>query len=89
LNSEVELRKVPCPANVQQTTVVNPVVSHNVFQHMGSNTSEEWLVDSGATVHLVNDFGLLHNAVVYAEPRQLRLASAEGQGSIVGSGSVY
>jgi hypothetical protein len=45
-------------------------------------------VDSGATVHLVNDFGVVRNPTVYTEPRQLQLATSESHGSIIASGSV-
>jgi hypothetical protein len=79
----------PCPSINGNFAVISPVVTYNVF-HSGSlqETSEEWLVDSGATVHLVNDFSLLHNPTMYSEPRKLQLATAEGMGTIIGSGSV-
>jgi hypothetical protein len=37
--------------------------------------SEEWLIDSGASVHNVNDYTLLQNPTVYSEPRPLQLAT--------------
>jgi hypothetical protein len=45
-------------------------------------------VDSGATVHLVNDMNILQNPTVYSEPRTLQLATSEASGQIVASGSV-
>jgi transposase InsO family protein len=80
---------VPCPTNVLPLPVTLPVVSFNVLQLGGGGKEcEEWLVDSGATVHLVNDMNILQNPTVYSEPRTLQLATSEASGQIVASGSV-
>jgi hypothetical protein len=75
----------------QQVPVVNktPLVTHNVFSSYDtSSCSEDWLIDSGASVHLVNDISLLQNTTVYAEPRALQLATSGAKGGIVAAGSV-
>jgi hypothetical protein len=42
-----------------------PVVTHNiVYGKNGEGQSEEWLVDSGASVHLTNDMSLMQNITV-------------------------
>eukprot|EP00884_Botryococcus_braunii_P007680 jgi/Botrbrau1/16913/Bobra.0374s0003.1 len=80
---------VPCPKNAEAVPISLPSVTFNVLQSGGiGHSCEEWLVDSGATVHLVNDFGVLQNPTVYTEPRQLQLATSESHGSIIASGSV-
>ncbi len=67
----------------------SPCVTHNVFSTCnGSACSEDWLIDSGASVHLVNDVSLLQNVTVYSEPRVLQLATAGAKGGIVATGSV-
>lgn len=66
-----------------------PVVTHNiVYGNDGLGQSEEWLVDSGASVHLTNDMSLLQNVTVYAEPRTLQLATSGAQGAIIAVGSI-
>ena len=89
LSDDTSCDAVPCPRNVTQTLTLDSVVTLNVLEYSQRGLEGgEWLVDSGATVHLVNDFGLLHNPVIYAEARKLQLATDEVQGSIIGSGSV-
>jgi hypothetical protein len=63
-----------------------PVTSHNVFQSPSEH--EHWIVDSGASVHGVNDLSILHNPVLFETPRSLHLATSEASGGIVASGSV-
>ena len=53
-----------------------------------ASCAEEWLIDSGASVHLVNDVSILQNMTVFSEPRPLQLATEGARGSIVASGSV-
>jgi len=48
----------------------------------------EWIVDSGASIHLVGDLSVLHNPVMHPKPIPLHLATATGQGAIVATGSV-
>ena len=62
-------------------------ISHNVF-HYQHQPSEDWIIDSGASVHVVNSIELLHNATVYSEPQVLHLATTDGQGDIVAEGNV-
>jgi len=62
-------------------------VSHNVFQSYG-NDSDDWLIDSGASVHVVNDARCLHNPVVYDTPKTLHLATSEAHGNITAVGDV-
>lgn len=67
----------------------SPCVTHNVFSSCSeSSCTEDWLIDSGASVHLVNDVSLLQNVTMYAEPRVLQLATAGSTGGIVATGSV-
>ena len=66
-----------------------PCVSLNVLQPLpGSPSSEDWIIDTGATVHVVNDITLLQNQTVFAEPLPLQLATAGSKGGIVATGSV-
>ena len=64
-------------------------ISVNVLapaSHGASSTS--WLIDSGASVHVVNDLSLLHNPAMHAQPLPLHLATSEAKGGIIASGSV-
>jgi hypothetical protein len=46
-----------------------PVVTHNiVYDHSGSGQGEEWLVDSGASVHLTNDCGVVESSLLWDGP---------------------
>lgn len=47
-----------------------------------------WMVDSGASVHLVKDLSLLHNPCMHAQPIPLTLATSGGQSKILATGSV-
>lgn len=62
-------------------------VSLNVF-HARCAPSEEWIIDSGASVHVVNDAAWLHNPVVYSSPRTLNLATNDAHGEITAEGDV-
>lgn len=78
----------PQPTCVQ-TTTSNPLVTHNVLSSCNSSYhSEEWLIDSGASVHLKNDMSMLQNMAVFSEPRVLQLATAGAKGRIIATGSV-
>jgi hypothetical protein len=59
-----------------------------VYDNSGQGQSEEWLVDSGASVHLTNDMSLLQNMTIYSEPRKLQLATSGAQGAIIAVGSI-
>ena len=64
-------------------------ISLNVLaptSHGASSTS--WLIDSGASVHIVNDLSLLHNPVMHGQPLPLHLATSDAKGGIIASGSV-
>lgn len=51
-----------------------PVVTHNiVYDKHSQDQRDDWLVDSGASVHLTNDMSLLQNITIFAEPRNCRL----------------
>eukprot|EP00884_Botryococcus_braunii_P012552 jgi/Botrbrau1/21298/Bobra.0184s0011.1 len=64
-------------------------ISLNVFTPTSHGAiSSSWLVDSGASVHLVNDLSLLHNPVMHAQPLPLHLATSDAKGGIIASGSV-
>ena len=64
-------------------------VSHNILDRtLGKAPMHSWLVDSGASVHLVNDPALLHNPTVHSKPIPLHLATSDATGSIIASGSV-
>lgn len=64
-------------------------ISLNVFTPTSHGAvSSSWLVDSGASVHLVNDLSLLHNPVLHAQPLPLHLATSDAKGGIIASGSV-
>jgi hypothetical protein len=64
-------------------------VALNIFEHRDTvRQSEELLIDSGASVHIVNDYTLLQNPTVYSEPRPLQLATEGVQSAITARGSV-
>ncbi len=76
-----------CKQRQSSVKVDNPRVTHNVFSGC-SDSAESWLIDSGASVHLVNDVSLLQNMTLYSEPRVLQLATAGAKGGIIATGSV-
>ncbi len=64
-------------------------VSFNVLSPISQGlVGVQWIVDSGATVHLVNDLSLLHNPVMHSQPLPLHLATSDAKGGIIASGSV-
>jgi hypothetical protein len=68
---------------------VEAVVALNIFEHKDTvGQSEEWLIDSAVSVHIVNDYTLLQNPTVYSEPRPLQLATEGVQSAITITGSV-
>jgi transposase InsO family protein len=68
---------------------VEAKVALNICEHRDAvGQSEEWLIDSGASVHIVNDYTLLQNPTVYKEPRPLQLATEGVQSAITATGSV-
>jgi hypothetical protein len=65
------------------------VVSYNVLKPCkGRISKQSWLVDSGASVHLVNDLSLLHAPTVHAAPIPLQLATSDATGGITATGSI-
>jgi hypothetical protein len=80
---------VPCPMHTRSGDTVEAKIAFNIFEHRDDvGQSEEWLIDSGASVHIVNDYTLLQNPTVYSEPRPLQLATEGVQSAITASGSV-
>jgi hypothetical protein len=64
-------------------------VALNIFEHRDTvGQAEAWLIDSGVSVHIVNDYTLLDNPTVYSEPRPLQLATEGVQSAITATGSV-
>ncbi len=47
-----------------------------------------WLIDSGASIHVTNDFSLLHSPTMHTSPLPLNLATSDGVGAIHATGSV-
>jgi hypothetical protein len=46
---------VPCPVHMRSGDNVEAKVALNIFEHRDAvGQSEEWLIDSGASVHIVN-----------------------------------
>lgn len=78
---------VPCPVSRGVGCEVEARVALNIYGD-AVNQSEEWLIDSGASVHIVNDYTLLQNPTVFAEPRPLQLATDGVKSAITASGSV-
>jgi transposase InsO family protein len=82
-------KSVPCPMHMRSGDNVEAKVALNIFEHRDAvGQSEEWLIDSGASVHIVNDYTLLQNPTVYSEPRPLQLATEGIQSAITATGSV-
>jgi hypothetical protein len=72
----VAVDTVPCPLHMKSGDGLEARVALNIFEHRDTlEQSEEWLIDSGASVHMVNDYTLLQNPTVYSEPRPLKLAT--------------
>jgi hypothetical protein len=85
----VAVNAVPCPLHKESGGSVDARVALNIFEHTGMvERSEEWLIDSGASVHIVNDYTMLQNPTVYSEPRPLQLATEGVQSAITAMGSV-
>jgi hypothetical protein len=59
-----------------------------LYARSQSPTNLAWLLDSGASIHLVNNPRYLHNLVVYQSPRPLHLATRDAVGGIIAKGSV-
>jgi hypothetical protein len=67
---------VPYSMHLKSVHAVEAVVALNIFEYKDTvGQSEEWLIDSGASVHIVNDYTLLQNPTVYSEPRPLQLTT--------------
>jgi hypothetical protein len=49
---------------------------------------DSWIVDSGATVHVVNDSNMLTDPVIYDVAQPLTLATTDATAEIVASGDV-
>jgi hypothetical protein len=68
----------PPPPPPPQPEGVPCVVSYNILERgTFSRREQSWLVDSGASVHLVNDISLLHYPTVHARPIPLHLATSD------------
>ncbi len=56
--------------------------------HLAVPKTLAWMLDGGATIHLVNDISFLDNAVIYPKPRPLHVAVSNTLGEITGAGSM-
>jgi hypothetical protein len=56
--------------------------------NMHDANAVSWVVDSGASIHVVNDMSLLHNPRMHSHPVPLKLATTDGVGEIIATGSV-
>ena len=50
--------------------------------------ARSFLVDSGATIHLVNDLSLLHSPTLHRNPIPLHMATSDATGQIIATGSL-
>ncbi len=48
----------------------------------------QFMVDSGASIHLVNELALLHIPTVFPHPKPLHLATSDAVCGILASGSL-
>jgi hypothetical protein len=62
--------------------------STTLFVRPQPPTNLAWLLDSGASIHLVNNPQYLHNPVMYQSPKPLHLATSDAVGGIIAKGSV-
>ena len=65
------------------------VIKINVLSHSKEfPKAPAWMVDGGASVHLVGDPELLHNPVFFNTPKTLHLATSDVKGKIIAEGSL-
>jgi transposase InsO family protein len=50
--------------------------------------ARSFMVDSGATIHLVNDLSLLHSPTLHRNPIPLHMATSDATGQIIATGSL-
>ena len=53
-----------------------------------ASPSRVWMVDSGASVHLISDLTMLHHPRMHSIPKPLHLATSDAVGGIIASGSL-
>jgi hypothetical protein len=63
-------------------------LSTTLYARSQPPTNLAWLLDGGASIHLMNNSQYLHNPVVYQSPKPLHLATSDAVGGIIAKGSV-
>jgi hypothetical protein len=67
---------------------VHFVLAHSATPLVDVLRKDSWIVDSGATVHVVNDFNLLTDPVIYDVTQPLTVATTDATAEIVATGDV-
>ena len=73
------------PSAPGEPYVVNTATSSFISKNPKVNL---WMVDSGSSIHLVNDINLLQQPVLHDPPKPLHLATPDAVGGIVASGNM-
>jgi hypothetical protein len=67
---------------------VHFVLAHSKTPSVDVLKRDNWIVDSGATVHIVNGLNLLTDPVIYDVPQPLTLATTDATAEIIAAGDV-
>ena len=73
----------PPPSGMTATITLNVLTSTAVFPEARS-----FMIDSGASIHLVNDLSLLHSPTLHSSPIPLQMATSDATGQIIATGSL-
>jgi transposase InsO family protein len=73
----------PPPSGISAMISLNVLTPTRVMPEARS-----FMVDSGATIHLVNDLSLLHSPTLHRNPIPLHMATSDATGQIIATGSL-
>jgi len=73
----------PPPSGMSATITLSVLTPTAVMPEVRS-----FMVDSGASIHLVNDLSLLHSPTLHSTPISLHMATSDATGQIIATGSL-
>lgn len=73
----------PPPSGMSATITLNVLTPTAVLPEIRS-----FMIDSGASIHLVNDLSLLHSPTLHSTPIPLHMATSDATGQIIATGSI-